>query len=307
MAHTPSSPFNRVRFPAVQSPMPPSSAVLRVQLAMALALGTACGRNPANASPTASSGSVAAPPAAGGAQGGDFTVSGDPRGAGGARWSYRAVEGGTTFALDGVLLAPRGAGPFPAVVISHGRGGSPELYAARLGATMVGFGLVAIAPRYTHAVVDAGAPVGGEGSSAANVARAHKTAQLLGCLGYVDSTRLAAHGHSMGAFVTGELLGTYPALFRVASHTAGGASPQPSAVATRSATAQRIVTPYQLHHGDADQVVGLAAAQELDRILSASGIPHELRVYRGYDHDDVPFDPGVLDAVRAWYARHGLF
>jgi dienelactone hydrolase len=236
-----------------------------------------------------------------------FVISGDPRTAGGARWTYRSTDAGITYDLEGVLLAPEGRGPFPAVIVSHGRGGSPANYSARVGRTMVTWGLVVIAPGYTHAgTASTGLPAGGEGASAANVARARKARQLLSCLGYVDLTRVAAHGHSMGAFVTGELLGTHPSEFRVASHTAGGASPLPTAVATHTTTAERIVTPYQLHHGDADTVVALAADQELDRILTRNGVVHELRVYRGYDHDDVAFDPGILQAIRAWYTAHGL-
>lgn len=239
-----------------------------------------------------------------------FVVTGDPRGPAGARWTYASSDGGVTFRLEGILMTPPGAGPFPAVVISHGAGGSPEVYSARIGATMVTWGLVVIAPQYTHALAadgGTGLPAGGLGASTANVARAHKTRQVLSCLGYVDTARVAAHGHSMGAFVTGEVLGTHPQDFRVASHTAGGATPLSTGAATHTTTAERITTPYQLHHGDMDTVVTLAADQELSRILDRTGARHELRVYRGQDHFTIPFDPEMLDAVRRWYADHGLF
>ena len=235
-----------------------------------------------------------------------FVVTGDPRAVGGARWTYRATDGGVAYVLDGILLAPAGSGPFPGVVVSHGNGGSPEAYSARIAPTMVGWGLVVIGPRYTHADRDTGLPSGPSGASAANVERARKARQLLSCLGYVDMSRIAAHGNSMGAFVTGELLGTAPQEFLVASHTAGGTSPQSVGAATRPATAERIVTPYQLHHGDADTVVSLAADQDLARILARNGVSHELRVYPGYGHGEIAQDPSMLAAVREWYVAKGL-
>ena len=211
-----------------------------------------------------------------------------------------------TYALEGILAAPAGAGPYAGVVVSHGKGGSPEAYSLRIAPTMVGWNLVVIGPRYTHADRDAGLPSGPDGASPANVERARKARQLLSCLGYVDMSRIAAHGNSMGAFLTGELLGSAPHEFLVASHTAGGTSPQSVAAATRPGTAERIVTPYQLHHGDADTVVALAADQDLARILARNGVSHELRVYPGYGHGEIAHDPGMLAAVREWYVAKGL-
>ena len=37
--------------------------------------------------------------------------------------------------------------------------------------------------------------------------RGHKLLEVLAALGYVDPSRVAAHGHSMGAFVTTALVG----------------------------------------------------------------------------------------------------
>lgn len=282
----------------------PWHRLLAVTAAAALA---SCGEGAST--PSAPSAGDPAPASAGAACGA-FAVEGDPRASAGARWTYRSMDAGVTFVLEGLLFAPAGTGPYPAVVLSHGGGGSPAGYGRRLAPVLVGWGLMVIAPEYTHASApdgDTGLPAGGSGASAANVARAHKARQLLACLGTVDVTRVAAHGHSMGAFVTGEVLGAHPGDFRAASHTAGGVSPQTSAAATHADTAQRIVTPYQLHHGDADDVVALAADRELSRILAGAGARHELRVYAGYDHAAIAHDPGMLESVRAWYASHGLF
>ena len=108
----------------------------------------------------------------------------------------------------------------------------------------------------------------------------------------------------MGAFVTGELLGTHPADFRAASHTAGGTSA--GANATRPSTAALIRTPYQLHHGDADRVVAIAQDESLASILGANAVPHEFHRYPGYSHEQIASDASMLERVREWYRRHGV-
>ena len=58
------------------------------------------------------------------ADSGAFTITGDPAAAAGATWTYRGTTEGVTYDLQGHLFKPAGAGPFPAVIISHGNGGS---------------------------------------------------------------------------------------------------------------------------------------------------------------------------------------
>ena len=237
-----------------------------------------------------------------------LAITGDPAAASGARWAYHSTDDGIEYNLTGVLFAPAGAGPFPGVVVSHGAGGSATGYSSNVARTMRDWGMVAIATNYTHAPdsVDLGSlPQGDDGASDANVLRAHKARDILSCVAGVDMIRLTAHGHSMGAFVTGQLLGTYPGDFLAASHTAGGAN-DAGPNATRSAVAVRIRTPYQLHHGDADMVVRIDLDQTLQGILSASATPNELRVYPGYSHEQMALDPVMFSRVRDWYRAHGV-
>jgi dienelactone hydrolase len=236
-----------------------------------------------------------------------FAVLGDARSVGGAIWTYRSTDEGVRYALEGALFTPAGAGPHPAVVISHGRNGDAGTYSARIARTVVGWGLVAIATNYTHAPdrVDRGnAPDGPDGASPANVQRAEKTRQLLRCVGGVDLARVTAHGNSMGAFVTAQLLGTHPGVFRAASHTSGGVGGRGGA--TDPLVAARITTPYQVHHGDADAVVPLSQDQALIRVLTDSGTSNALRVHAGHGHPDLAHDPLVLAQVRDWYRAHGV-
>lgn len=243
---------------------------------------------------------------------GDFVITGNPESPGGATWTFRGIVDGVTYDLAGVLLKPPGSGPFPAVVLSHGSEGSGAFFASLIGPTMVQWGLVCIAPNYTHA---AGVPIGAPGdasqpgASQANVLRAHMTHELLRRLGYVDMSRVALHGHSMGAYVDVAVAGMYPTDFRVASHTGGGVRPDfiVAGPAPSPAQARGIQIPFQMHHGDADATVPLSYDQRFDSLLTAMGVPHALYVYPGEDHLAVRLDPDMLARVHAWYAARGMF
>jgi dienelactone hydrolase len=239
-----------------------------------------------------------------------LTVSGSPESPTGATWTYRDTVDGVAYDLAGVLLKPAGAGPFPAVVVSHGYGGNAAGYSRNVGAAISRWGAVVIATNYTHA---SGVPLGAPGlatdlgASAANVQRARRLVEILRALGYVDMERVAAHGHSMGAFVTLALVSSHPDVFRAASHTAGGVRVDGVVgAAPTEAQGRAVRTPYQMHHGDQDAVVALAADQRFDALLRETSTVHELDVYPGFDHNDVAFDSGVLDRVRAWYTMHGV-
>jgi dienelactone hydrolase len=240
-----------------------------------------------------------------------LTITGNPESGSGATWTLVGTLDGTTVDLQGILLKPRGRGPFPAVVLSHGAGANAQSYGRELGKVMRSWGLVSIAVNYTHA---RGAPLGApgtlfqQGASSANAFRAHATVTILARLRYVDLQRVAAHGHSMGAFVTTAFASAYPADVRVASHTSGGVlldaihregMPTPSV-----AEARRIRAPYQWHHGVLDYAVPFLLARRFDAVLTA---PHEGHLYGRLSHAEVATDPEVLSRVRAWYSAHGMF
>jgi dienelactone hydrolase len=241
-----------------------------------------------------------------------FAISGNPESSAGATWTFKGIVNGVTYDLAGVLFKPAGAGPFPAVVLSHGHDGTAAFFASLVAPTMVQWGLVCIATNYTHAV---GVPVGApgdtteQGASQANVLRAHMTHELLRRLAYVDMTRVAAHGHSMGAYVTVATAGAYPNDFRVASTTGGGVR-QPNIVsgpAPSIAQALGIRTPFQIHHGDVDATVPISLDIRFDSLLTATGIEHQFFQYPGEGHEQVRTDPAMFTRVHAWYTAHGIF
>ena len=142
-----------------------------------------------------------------------LSIAGDPESASGATWTLVGTLDGTRVDLQGILLKPRGRGPFPAVVLSHAAGGNAQTYGRALGSVMRTWGLVCIAVNYTHA---GGAPPGALGTllqlgaSPENAFRAHAAVTVLARVRYVDLRRVAAHGHSMGAFVTTAFVAAYP-------------------------------------------------------------------------------------------------
>jgi dienelactone hydrolase len=287
-----------------------SRRVPTAALAALLAISVGCNRPASPTAPTQTPAPTPAP-APGPAAAAQLAIVGDPESQDGATWTLRGPVDGAVVDLHGVLMKPPGAGPFPAVVISHGYGGSAGQFAAGVGRAMRGWGLVVIGTDYTHA---AGGPTGVPGgandlgASEANVLRAYATLSVLGRLGYVDVRRVAAHGHSLGAFVTTAFAAAHGDRLRVASHTAGGVRPDgiPVAAAPGVAQAGLIRTPYQWHHGSDDDVVPLALDQLFEVALDASGVAHEGHVYTGATHD-ISQLPEVLDRIRSWYAAHGMF
>ena len=239
-----------------------------------------------------------------------LSMVGDPESTSGATWTLVGTLEGTPVNLQGIVLKPRGRGPFPAVVLSHGAGGNARSYGQVLGSEMRTWGLVCIAVDYTHAsgtLIGVPGTLFQQGASPENALRAHAAVTVLARLRYVDVRRVAAHGHSMGAFVTTAFVAAYPADVRVASHTSGGVlldalhsdgMPIPSV-----AQARRIQAPYQWHHGLLDYAVPFLLDRRFDSVLTA---PHEGHLYR-LGHAELATDRQVLSRVRAWYTAHRMF
>jgi dienelactone hydrolase len=196
------------------------------------------------------------------------------------------------------------------VVLSHGSGGNARFIANEVGRTMVTWGFVCMAVDYTHAAdVPRGAPGNPSetGASRANVMRAHMTRELLRRLPYVDNNHVAAHGHSLGAYLQVAWLAEFPHDVEVASHTGGGVRPAQSRIAPAPTIeeAARITIPYQLHHGSADETVPLSWDERLANVLRQHGVENALYVYDG-GHLAPRSNPLMFERVRAWYSMHGV-
>jgi dienelactone hydrolase len=250
----------------------------------------------------------------------------------GERWTCQ-VDGRP---LSGILLKPEGKGPFPAVLISHGLGGSAESFGLSKAREMVKWGLVCIAPNYTHNVgggprSPSGKPPepgqragkGGKGTTAApqrrgaqpsdfgaseeNIRRALACVEILRGLPDVDARRLAAYGHSMGGFVTVGLAAAVPDLLKAAAISGSGVAPQAGFPAPSAQAAEKIRTPLLILHGGSDPVVRPAQSDLLKQVLDRNQVPNERHVFEGQGHPiDQTNRDDVFQRMRAWFSRHGV-
>jgi dienelactone hydrolase len=221
----------------------------------------------------------------------------------GERWSYEAA--GHTIA--GFLLTPKGAGPFAAVIINHGKGGRPEDFSLRWAREVVQWGLVCICPTLTH--VAGTAIQGQDGASAENIARIDDCFAILAGLGSVDRQRVAVVGHSMGAFATIAFCGTAPTHARAAVVCAGGVTTREGVAMPPVDLAARITAPTLIVHGTVDGAVAPPTSAQLERLLAQRQIACRRVLFEGTNHD-LPTNPAtratVLALIREWFVDQGV-
>ena len=233
--------------------------------------------------------------------------------------------GGTNFTYSdsqrtftGIMLKPAGAGPFSAVIINHGAGGTATGYSLMKAREMSPWGLVCIAPTLTHVA-------GGEtnapnmGHCPENIARAVACANVLAGLGYVDTNRVAVFGHSMGAFATIGDSASLSNRIRTAIITAGGAIPDSAGNTNAAPTvteASSIRTPFLMFHCDADPVVPPARSQLFQQMLNSNAVVNLRIIYSSNAipnqsnwhniHQDAAINADVLTNTFQWLQARGV-
>jgi len=233
----------------------------------------------------------------------------------GTRWTYRDGP----LSVDGILLKPEGNGPFPAVLISHGLGGSAESFGMSKARAWVEWGWVCIAPNYTHYRGAAGkngaangpdhgpppADRGTFGASEENVRRALACLKILENLPYVDKTRIGAYGHSMGGFVTIALAAAAPDRLNAAAISGSGIAPRAGFPAPSNEVAAKVHTPFLIMHGSLDRTVRPEQSAALKEILDKNQVPNERHVFEGENHpiDQTKRDE-VFGLIAKWFATH---
>ncbi len=223
---------------------------------------------------------------------------------GSVRWSS------VRHSVRGILVRPAGDGPFPAVVVSHGLGGRAATFGLTKAREFARWGMIVIAPDYTHAQAETG-PGGSSsdrstfGASAENVRRARFCVAWLRARPDVDRRRLAAYGHSMGGFVTIALAAEEP--LAAAAISGSGMAPREGFPAPGPEIVRNVRTPMLMLHGADDPVVRPAQSDALKRLLDEAGVPNERIVWPGVGHDvDRAREADVFNAIRAWFERHGV-
>jgi endo-1,4-beta-xylanase len=238
----------------------------------------------------------------------------------GTRWTYGEGE----LAIDGILLKPEGEGPFPAVLISHGLGGSAGSFGMSKAREWVQWGWVCIAPNYTHSRGAGGGKAGGKGrgprpadkgavpaeratygASEENIRRAQKCLEILESLPYVDKTRIGAYGHSMGGFVTVALAAAVPERLKAAAISGSGIAPRAGFPAPSNDVARKVRTPMLIIHGSLDRTVRPEQSAALKEILDENKIPAERHVFEGENHPvDQTRRDEVFGLIAKWFTTH---
>lgn len=218
----------------------------------------------------------------------------------GERWSLD-VPGGR---IGGFLALPPGPGPFPALLVSHGKGGAAAGFGRQVAGHALRWGMAVMACDYTHA---GSGPPGQDGASPENLRRAQATLAALAALPEVDPARLAAYGHSMGGFVTIALAARAGSALRAAAVTGSGLAAAEGFPAPTAAVASGIRIPVLMLHGEADRVVPPERSQLLERALEQAGTPCLRTLLPGAGHNLLQERPAeVAAALRSWFAAQGL-
>jgi dienelactone hydrolase len=223
--------------------------------------------------------------------------------------------------LSGLLLKPAGSGPFPAIVLSHGLGGNALEMMSVKGREMVQWGLLCIATDYSHAGKGGGGPAAARGrftgvdfsqagARPENIRRALACVEILSQMKDVDQRRIAAYGHSMGAFVTIALAAAASDKITAAAITAGGVITEKyraSAAPTADVAAQ-IRVPFLILHGMADTTVLPESSEVLKQMLDKNTVPNERRMFEGVGHNlpNQNNSAEVYRLMRDWFTKHGL-
>jgi len=214
-------------------------------------------------------------------------------------WSYRDGN----WNIHGILVKPKGPGPFPAIIVSHGKGSTAETFARSKADEFLKWGMVTIAVDYTHSLT--GSEADSDGYSKENLRRAMKCLAILRDQPYVDGNRIAAYGNSMGAFLTIGLAAESKANLKAAIITAGGLSAKPGYPAPTSDIAEKIKVPMLILHGETDPVVPAERSERLKIILDKNKVANERKVYPGEAHNiNRTQEADVFAQIRAWLVKY---
>jgi dipeptidyl aminopeptidase/acylaminoacyl peptidase len=237
-----------------------------------------------------------------------------------SRVTYRSGD----LTISGVLLRPRGRGPFPGIVLNHGYI-EPAIYATGQGLAreqdwLARQGFAVLHTDYRgHYTSDP--PVGPfDRESRLGYTRDAINAVLaLEREPYVDPDRMAMLGRSMGGGITLNALVAYPGLVEAAVIYASVSSSFPENLVHftepnrpeelqrfyarfgtphdnprfyRDLSARsyfdRITEPVLIHHGTADETCPFPWARATQRHLERAGVDSTLEVYDGEHHAFVP-------------------
>lgn len=204
-------------------------------------------------------------------------------------------------------MHPAGPGPFPAILVSHGKGGTAASFAMSKADVFKSWGMVTMAVDYTHSMSGGVTSGSDEGYSKENLRRAMKALELLRQQPYVDGKRVAAYGNSMGAFLTIGLAAESKANLKAAIITAGGLSSQEGYPAPTAKVAEKIKVPFLILHGENDPVVPADRSIRLKDVLDKNKVENERKTYPGEGHNIHQIKSAEVYAeMKAWLKKNGV-
>jgi len=188
--------------------------------------------------------------------------------------------GGKSVRLD--QYEPKSTAPRPAILLLHGAGGNVDFWLERLAPMLAQAGIAAFAVHYfdrtgtiraDHQTLSDGVHIP-LWLSTIREALGHLTQ-----LPEIDPYRIGLVGISLGAFLA-LATASDPAVphLRAVAEVSGGLV-QPYADAATSA-----FPPTLILHGDADTVVSVHHAHDLEHRLDELKVPHEMRIFRNENH-----------------------
>jgi carboxymethylenebutenolidase len=210
--------------------------------------------------------------------------------ASGERLQVSAEDGAN---LSAELFMPPGEGPHPGVVVLHESFGLNDDI-RRISRRFAAAGYAALAPDlYSHGrrlvcltrvMVDMMS-----GSVAREMADIHAARETLAARPGVDSARIAVAGFCQGGG------------FALVAGTQPGFSAAAVNYGVVPADRARLdgVCPVVASYGGKDRVVGPRMAQQLERHLSALGVPHDVKTYEAAGHSFF----SQVDGWQGWLAR----
>jgi Dipeptidyl aminopeptidases/acylaminoacyl-peptidases len=223
----------------------------------------------------------------------------------GTSFSYSDAQRSFT----GIFVKPPGDGPFPAIIINHGQGGTPEGYSLSMANTFASWGLVCIGPELTHVTGGDYTPAG-SGHNPENIARGLACLWALGTLSYVDMDRVAIWGHSKGSYASIGQAAAMTTAIRAAGLSAGGCTiggtsgqAQPT-----DTEADPVTAPFILFNGE-DAPADVALGENFEAVLASNSVPSAHHTFPGVGHN-VHQDANALNFIFAefedWLTVHGV-
>ena len=211
------------------------------------------------------------------------------------------VSGGKSIRLD--VFEPHSPRPQPAILLLHGAGGNTNFWLDQLTPAIAHFGVAVYAVHYFESTgtLRADFQTLSDGIHVPLwLATIRDAIAHIAKRPNVDPRRIALVGISLGAFLSLAVatLPDTPPIKAIADISGG-------LVAPYDANATANFPPTLILHGDADSVVPISHAHELDVLLTRLNVAHEIQIFRGEGHwFSSAAQMRILAALAAFFGRH---